>query len=73
MSDVARRHARRACEAHSDLNIFAAVEAILDGGTLYTEAGQKTAQRIAALCRKERKRQLGQYDASMTAILKEKV
>ena len=51
-----------AAEHHSDLNIFGAVVAIMEGGCLYTRSGQRMAERIIKLCVQEEQRQLKAYD-----------
>lgn len=51
-----------AAEAHSDLNIFGGVIALLEGGTVYTNGGQRTARGIIRLCKAEVCRQLVTYD-----------
>lgn len=53
---------------HSDLNIFAAIQAILEGGVLYTRPGQRMAERVIKLCKQEQQAQLRAYDkANATA------
>ena len=54
----------QAAQAYTDLNIFAAVEALLEGGCVYTTSGQAMADRIIALCKQEQQRQLRAYDAA---------
>lgn len=45
-----------ACHGHSDLNVFAAIQAILEGGVIYDTASLKSADRIIAICRREQSR-----------------
>jgi hypothetical protein len=59
---------RIACEAHSDLNIFAAVIAILEGGTIYTSSGYSAASKIVKLCKAETQKQLRQYDLAVAQV-----
>jgi hypothetical protein len=47
---------------HTDLNIFGAIVAILEGGCIYTTSGSRTAHRIIDLCKKEQDTQLRLYD-----------
>lgn len=47
---------------HSDLNIFAAVAAIMDCGCLYTQSGQRMAGKIVNMCLREQRLQLRAYD-----------
>lgn len=56
---------------HSDLNIFAAIQAILEGGVLYTQPGQRMAERVIKLCKQAQQAQLRAYDkANATAAAK---
>lgn len=52
-------------KAHTDLSMFAAGAAMLEGGSTYTASGTKAAQKIIAICRKEHQHQLKAYDAGM--------
>lgn len=54
-----------AAQHHSDLNIFSAVKAMLEGGTIYTQAGYVGARRVGRLCDKELQKQLKLYDAAL--------
>ncbi len=60
-----------ATECHTDLNIFAAVQRILEGGCLYTNSGDATAGRIIKLCLAEQQRQVRRYDKIMAKLAKE--
>lgn len=63
MSTHAYERVDEAARAHSNLNTFGAIIAILEGGCVYgggTEAA--TAQKIIALCRAEQQRQLSRFD-----------
>lgn len=54
-----------AAHAHSNLNIFAAIVSILEGGHIYGPgAGSacRTADKIITLCKAEQARQLAAYD-----------
>ena len=57
-----------ACHGHSDLNVFACVVAILEGGTLYDTASRRAAQRIITSCRKEQGRLLRLHDRGVELI-----
>ena len=52
----------KAAKHHTDLNIFAAVISLLKGGCVYTLSGHMAAANVIALCRKEMKVQLRNYD-----------
>jgi hypothetical protein len=60
---------KAAMDAHSDLNIFAAIEAILEGGTIH--GSNATAAKIIGLCRTECQRQLRLMDKAVAATKKE--
>lgn len=51
-----------AARAHTNLNTFAAIVAILEGGCVYGPESQKAASRIIALCKAEQGRCLARYD-----------
>lgn len=58
-----RRKIEIAAHAHTNLNIFAAIASILEGGTIYgSRTAQSTAQKIIRLCNEEGMRQLRTYD-----------
>lgn len=60
------KHIRSAIHAHTNLNVFATVVAILEGGLIY--GGQnKAAQKIISICQKEQARQLHKLDAAVAA------
>lgn len=52
----------KAARAYSDLNIFAAVTAIMEGGFVYTPTGKRLAAKITKLCQAECQRQIRIYD-----------
>jgi hypothetical protein len=62
---------KSAMDAQSDLNIFAAVQAILEGGTIH--GSNATARKIIALCKSECQRQLRLMDKAVAATKKEPV
>lgn len=52
-----------ASQAHTNLNMFAAVAEMLEGGCIYgVGTAPDTAQKIVKLCRKEQQNQLRIYD-----------
>lgn len=55
---------RRAAEAHSDLNVFAAITTILEGGHIYNsdEVTLRSVDRILKICRDQQQRCLREYD-----------
>jgi len=52
-----------ACRAHNNLNIFAAVIALMESGLLYSES-YPMADRLVQLCKKEQQKCLKLYDAA---------
>lgn len=56
--------AKDAAEAHTNLNLWGVIVAVLEGGTLYGGRGNATAQRIIKLCHAEQQRELAIYDAA---------
>ena len=59
-----------AAEYHSDLNTFATVVSILEGGHLYSFKSQNAAQRIIDLCHIETQRCLKDYDKAVAQACK---
>lgn len=57
-----------ACYGHSDLNVFASIVAILEGGTLYDAASKRAAQKIVSVCHKEQSRLLRLHDQGVRLI-----
>ena len=55
-------YTRDAMNALSDLNIFAAVVTILEGGHLYCTKSNKAADRIIQLCKFEQHKRLQEMD-----------
>lgn len=62
------QRARAACEAHSTLNTFYSVIAILEGGGIYDGDAHATVGKIIRLCKAESAKQLRKYDAAMEGI-----
>ena len=54
-----------AAQHHSGLNIFAAVIAMLEGGTVYTREGIAGRDHVIKLCKKQTQKQLKLYDAAL--------
>jgi hypothetical protein len=58
---------KEAAEAHTNLNLFAAIQALLENGLVY--GGENAAAaKIIAICRKEQNRQLAIYDAASAVL-----
>lgn len=60
-----RNHLQDACQAHTNLNVFASVVSILEGGHLYGATSDRTAQRIIAICQAEQAKCLARYDRAV--------
>lgn len=58
-----------AAQAHTNLNIFAAVVGLLESGTIYpVGTASNSAQKIVKLCAQEQQRQLHIYDRTMRKL-----
>lgn len=51
-----------AARAHTNLNTWAAIQAILEGGTLYEERTHSAASKVIEICKREMKKELAIYD-----------
>lgn len=75
MADKSNKdHAREAARAHTSLNTFGTVVAILEGGLVYGGHGSTadaTAAKIIKLCHAEMSKQLRIYDRHVAAIAKD--
>lgn len=58
---------KQAAEAHTNLNVFASVVSLLEGGHLYGATSDRTAQRIIEICKAEQDRCLARYDSAVAA------
>lgn len=68
---TASQAAKLAAEAHSNLNLFASVLALMESGLVYGNSGDSqgvTARKIIALCKAETRKQLTVYDRHIAAI-----
>lgn len=59
--------AKMAAKAHTDLNVFAAVVCILEGGNIYLPESKAAAAKIIRLCHAEQRKRLRDYDAAVAA------
>lgn len=59
---------KEASYAHSDLNLFASIETLLEGGHLYQSESQLTAEKIIKICKAEQQKCLRAHDAAIRAI-----
>lgn len=70
MADDRKKAISEAAGAHTDLNIFAAVVTLLEGGHLYTSQGTDSAQRIIRICQAEQAKCLRRYDAATARAMR---
>lgn len=63
-----RNHVKEACKAHTDLNIFAAVVALMETSLLSSDSHPDEA-RIVALCQRAQAKCLARYDREMALAL----
>lgn len=56
---------KKAMHAHTDLTVFGAVIAILEGGCLYSPSSNTAAQQIINICQQEQQRHIRVVDAAM--------
>jgi hypothetical protein len=61
-------HLKEAAEAHTNLNVFASIVSILEGGHLYGCHSDGTAQRIIEICKAEQSKCLARYDRARAAV-----
>jgi hypothetical protein len=61
-----------AADSKSNLNVFYALIAILEGGCILGESANKAAAQIIKICKAEAHRQLGVYDVAV-AMLESKI
>jgi hypothetical protein len=66
---IPSKHMKAAMDAQSNLNILAAIEKILEGGTFHGECAAQ--RKIIAICKQEQQRQLGLMDRAVAAINKD--
>ena len=62
---MAKKHIDDAMWAHTNLTVFHAIVAMLEGGTIRGSAADATAQRVIAICKKETYRQLKLMDSAL--------
>jgi chorismate mutase len=67
---MVKDHVKEAAEAHTNLNVFASVVSILEGGHLYGATNDRAAQRIIELCKAEQAKCLVRYDRAREAATK---
>lgn len=59
-----RKHITDATEAHSDLNLFASIVALLESGLNHSPT-YAAAERIISICKREQDKCLRRFDAAM--------
>lgn len=63
-------HIKRAAQAHTDLNVFASIVSILEGGHIYMSESKEVAAKIIRICHAEQQSWLRDYDAAVAAATK---
>lgn len=66
MTTLQEQNLLDAARAHSNLNAFAIVMGIMEGGTIYGD--NAAARKIIRICRDEQQRQLRAYDRAAAAV-----
>lgn len=60
--------AKLAADAHTNLNVFHAIVAILEGGTLYGPRPRRAKERIIAICQMAARCELAAMDRALESI-----
>lgn len=68
MAKTAAQWASEAAEAHTNLNVWHTIIAILEGGTLYGGRGQDSASMIVNICQAEAQKELAVYDRAIRRL-----
>jgi len=61
-------HAKEAANAHANLNTWACVAALLEGGTLSGANTYRAQQRVIKIAHAEMQKHLKEYDAAMAKV-----
>lgn len=69
MKKLIKDRIKDACHAHTNLNVFASVVSILEGGHLYGAISDRAAQQIIGICQREQSRCLARYDEAVAVVL----
>lgn len=56
-----------AAKAHTDLNVFASIVSILEGGSIYMPGSKEAARKIIRICHAEQQKRLRDYDNAVAA------
>lgn len=60
--------AKRATRAHTNLNAFASLVALIEGGVFYGSETHAATRRITAICLKQQAKYLREYDRAVARI-----
>jgi hypothetical protein len=63
-------HAKAAAKAHTDLNVFYGVIALMEGGLMSADS-QSDVQRLIASCQRASAKCLARYDAALLRLSRE--
>jgi len=69
MSKELKKHIVKAAEAHTNLNVWAQVENLLEGGCFYGTRHHEPVARILKIVQEQRVRELHEYDVETEIIL----
>jgi hypothetical protein len=61
-------HIKKAAQAHTNLNMWAAIQAIIEGGCFYGNRPHKACSRILKIIKAERERELLEYDVETEMV-----
>jgi hypothetical protein len=64
----ANDHVKKAAQAHTNLNMWAAIQAIIDGGCFCGTRPHKACSRILRIIKAERERELMEYDVETEMV-----
>lgn len=62
---MSEKHVKAAADHAATLNAFAAVIALLEGGTVWSPTAHRAQSQIIRICKDETQRQLKLYDAAV--------
>ncbi|MET4197316.1 chorismate mutase [Bradyrhizobium sp. LA8.1] len=63
-----RDYVKEVADAHTNLNVFASIVSVLEGGHLYGCHSDRTVQRIIEICKAEQYRCLKRFDRARIAL-----
>jgi hypothetical protein len=67
-AETNREYAKLAAKAHTNLTMWAAIQALLESGCMYEGVNFTVGRRVIAIAEKEQQRHLTQYDSALAKI-----